>query len=89
MSEQWWMYLLECEGDMTYVGTAADVEKRFAKHISGKGSRFTRINKPIMIIAAQPFPDRSTACKAEYALKQRPLQQKLDWAEEWSWVKSS
>ena len=85
MSEQWWVYLLECEGGMTYVGTAFDVEARFRKHTKGKGSRHTGINKPLGILGAQPFPDRSLACKAEYALKKQSMEAKLAWAEKWPW----
>ncbi len=85
MNESWWLYLLLCEGNLTYAGTAANVKARFQKHLFGKGARFTRINKPIEILAAQSFPDRSSACKAEYALKKRSLQGKLEWAREWEW----
>ncbi|MEW8509147.1 MAG: GIY-YIG nuclease family protein [Candidatus Thiodiazotropha sp.] len=85
MSEQWWVYLLECENGMTYTGTASDVEARFRKHIEGKGSRHTRINKPLGILGAQPFPDRSSACKAEYGLKQQSMAAKLSWTDKWPW----
>lgn len=85
MSNQWWLYVLECEGGVTYVGTASDVEARFRKHAEGKGSRHTRINKPIGILGAQPFTDRSSACKAEYALKKETLAAKLMWADKWAW----
>jgi len=85
MTDQWWVYLLECDNEMTYTGTAKDVEARFKQHKAGRGSRFTRINKPLAILAAQPFPDRSSACKAEYALKRLSAQQKRQWAEIWSW----
>lgn len=83
--EKWWLYLLACASDLTYIGTAVDVAARFNKHKEGKGARFTRINKPLSVLAAQPFPDRSSACKAEYALKRKKLHQKLQWAEKWRW----
>lgn len=85
MKKDWWVYLLSCENGLTYIGTAVDVEDRFQTHCRGKGARFTRINRPIKILAAQPFPSRSEACKAEYALKRCRLQKKLDWAEQWPW----
>lgn len=88
MNECWWLYFLSCKGGLTYLGTAADVEARFQKHLSGRGARFTRINRPIEILAAQPFPDRSTACKAEYALKRCSLPKKRQWAEKWPWPQS-
>lgn len=85
MEKKWWVYFLSCEGGLTYIGTASDVESRFQKHLNGKGARFTRINKPIEILAAQPFSDRSCACKAEYALKRFPPQKKHEWAQKWLW----
>ncbi len=85
MSRRWWLYLLECKNNKTYIGTASDVEARFLKHRSGKGAHFTRINKPLSILAAESFPNRSAACKAEYRLKRRSLRDKLDWARKWPW----
>jgi len=85
MTNSWWLYLLLCQGNKTYTGTTTDVERRFQKHFLGTGARFTRINRPIKILAAQPFSDRSTACKAEYQLKQRSQQEKLVWAQQWVW----
>ena len=70
---------------MTYIGTAVDVAARFRLHCRGKGARFTRINRPVKILAAQPFANRSQACKAEYALKRCSLEKKLDWANRWPW----
>jgi len=82
---EWWLYLLLCENGMTYVGTTTDVAARFALHCGGKGARFTRINPPRQVIAAQPFPDRSSACKAESRLKRLPRMKKLEWATNWPW----
>jgi len=85
MSTTWWLYLLLCEGNKTYAGTTTDVEQRFHKHCNGTGARFTRINKPIRILAAQSFSDRSAACRAEYQLKKRTQQEKLIWAKQRKW----
>lgn len=79
----WWLYLLACRDGRTYAGIALDVEARFAKHVAGKGAIFTRINRPVMILAAQPFPSRREASQAEYALKQLDRQEKLAWAVDW------
>lgn len=85
LNERWWLYLLKCERGVTYIGTTNDVEARFEKHLKGKGARFTRINKPLAILAAEPFASRSEACTAESVLKKKKLRQKLEWAERWSW----
>ena len=71
MSTPWYLYVLECEGGSLYTGIAVDVEKRFALHVAGKGAKYTRSRKPERIVAVQAFPDRSSASRAEYALKQQ------------------
>lgn len=83
--QTWWLYLLLCQGNKTYAGTTTDVEQRFLQHLQGKGARYTRINKPLMVLGAQSFPDRSTACKSEFMLKQLSQQKKLMWAQAWPW----
>ena len=62
-----------------YAGIALDVQARFELHVVGKGAKFTRANPPQEILAAQPFPTRSAALKAEYALKQLDRAGKLEW----------
>jgi putative endonuclease len=78
----WWLYLLACTDGRTDTGIAVDVEARFRTHQAGKGARFTRANRPVAILGAQSFPDRSTALKAEYALKQQDKAAKLAWSRE-------
>jgi putative endonuclease len=79
----WWLYLLACRGGRTYAGIALDVDARFLLHREGKGAKFTRANPPRKILAAQSFPNRSEALKAEYALKQLDRAAKLSWARQW------
>ncbi len=76
----WYLYLLECENGYLYAGISTDVEQRFVQHRQGKGAKFTRINPPIRILGQQPFFDRSGASVAEYQLKGRSREEKLEWA---------
>lgn len=78
----WWLYLLACEDGRTYAGIALDVHARFALHAAGKGSRFTRSNKPVKILGAESFATKSAALRAEHALKQLERPEKLAWAAE-------
>lgn len=68
----WFVYLIECEDGSLYTGVAVDVQKRYAQHASGKGARYTRSHPPRRLLAHFPHPDRSSALKAEYAIKQLP-----------------
>lgn len=66
----WFVYLIECVDGSIYTGIAIDVEARFAAHLSGKGARYTRSHRPVRLLAAEIHPDRSSASKAEYRIKQ-------------------
>ena len=67
-----------------YAGIALDVEARFAAHVAGKASKFTRANPPLKILGAQAFATRSEALRAEHALKQLKPAAKLAWAQRWT-----
>jgi putative endonuclease len=79
----WWLYLLACADGRTYAGIALDVGARFRLHAAGKASKFTRSNRPLRVLGAQPFPSRAQASQAEYALKQLKKPAKLRWARRW------
>ncbi len=66
----WFVYLLECQDGSLYTGVALDVDKRYAEHAAGKGARYTRSHPPKRLLARFEHPDRSSALKAEYAIKQ-------------------
>jgi putative endonuclease len=69
--------VLECRSGVLYTGIAKDVKARFAAHLSGKGAKFTRANRPVAILARASLPTRGQALRAEYALKQLPRADKL------------
>jgi putative endonuclease len=81
----WYLYILECERGRLYTGISPDVERRFRRHVAGRGGTFTRLNPPRRIIAAAEFPNRAAATRAEIALKKLPRQQKLRWAGANAW----
>ena len=66
----WFVYVLECQDGSLYTGVAVDVDKRYAQHAAGKGARYTRSHPPRKLLARFEHPDRSSALKAEYAIKQ-------------------
>ena len=74
---RWVLYLLECAGGSYYAGITTDLTRRFAEHQAGTGGRYTRAHRPIRVIGSLQFPDRSSASRAEYAVKQLPKKEKL------------
>jgi putative endonuclease len=66
----WFLYLIECADQSIYTGITVDVTARFAAHQSGKGARYTRSHPPLHLLGWFAYPDRSSAAKAEYQVKQ-------------------
>jgi putative endonuclease len=78
----WYLYIVECEDGSLYTGIAVDPETRFAAHLAGKGARYTRSHPPRRLLLSVAFPDRSSAAKAEYRVKQMPATEKIRYARE-------
>lgn len=72
----WFVYLIECTDGSVYTGVAVDVERRYAEHATGKGARYTRAHPPARLLARFPHPDRSSALKAEHAIKRLSASEK-------------
>lgn len=72
----WYLYLLECSDGSIYTGITVNVEARYAAHLAGRGARYTRSRPPRRLLASIAYPDRASASKAEYAMKQRSAAQK-------------
>lgn len=79
----WFVYLLECANGRLYTGITPDLEERFRKHATGKGAMFTRLNKPLRMIAAIPCTDRSEASRLERLMKGLAPGQKRYMAQQW------
>jgi putative endonuclease len=72
----WFVYLIECRDGSIYTGITVDVKARYNAHASGKGARYTRSHPPQRLLAVLEYPDRSSASKAEYRIKQFSAEQK-------------
>jgi putative endonuclease len=75
----WWLYLLECRNGAYYAGISNDVPARYAAHQAGRGARYTRANPPLRLLGSRAYPDRASAARAEWQLKQLPRARKLAW----------
>lgn len=75
----WFLYVIECDDGRLYTGVTNDLVARFATHVSGKGAAFTRMNKPLRLLASRTYPSRSVALKAEALLKKQTREFKIAW----------
>ena len=74
----YYVYMLRCRGGVYYTGLAADVQRRFRTHLSGKGAKFTRSYPPEEIAAVWRCGDKSTAARVEYAIKKHLTHQQKE-----------
>lgn len=66
----WFVYVIECRDGSLYTGIAVDVAARYAMHVAGKGAKYTRSHPPAQLLGYCTCPDRSTASRVEYQVKQ-------------------
>lgn len=76
------VYILRCGDGSLYTGLTTDPVRRLAEHASGgpKSARYTRSRLPLELIwQSLPLPDRRSASRLEYQIKQMTRPQKLRW----------
>lgn len=78
-TEPWCVYLLDCEGGRTYLGMSPDPQARLSTHAKGRGSFFTRLNRPMAMVGCVWLPDKRSAAVVERALKQLGPAEKRQW----------
>ena len=75
----YFVYMLKCVSSkkrLTYVGYTNNLKKRILLHNSGKGAKFTR-GKKWIIIYKKKFLSKSTAMSYEYLLKKDKVKRKV------------
>ena len=73
----WYLYLIECNNGAYYAGITNDVDARYATHADGHGAKYTKANPPRRLLGSKAYPDRSSAARAEWQIKQLPREEKL------------
>lgn len=78
MASEFYFYVLLCKDQTFYAGYTTDLKRRLEEHNQGIGAKYTssRSRRPLKMIHAEKFSDKSSAMKAEYAFKQLTKKQK-------------
>ncbi|MBT3727444.1 GIY-YIG nuclease family protein [bacterium] len=73
----WFVYVLKCFDNTLYTGITTDTKRRVLEHnTSLKAAKYTRIRRPVELVYAKEFKNRSEASKEEYRIKQLSRKQK-------------
>jgi putative endonuclease len=73
----WYVYVLLCADGSFYTGSTNNLAKRFAAHLVGTASKYTRSHKPIKVIYSQELESRSVALKREAEIKKWTRKEKI------------
>ena len=75
----WYLYMVQTATGVLYTGISTEPQRRLRQH-SGElagGAKALRGKGPLTLVFQQSLPDKSSAAKAEYQLKQLPRSAKL------------
>jgi predicted GIY-YIG superfamily endonuclease len=64
-----YVYLLRCADGSLYTGWSSDVQRRLARHRSGRASRYTASRLPVELELVLPMVDRTAARREEARIK--------------------
>ncbi len=74
---RWHVYVLQCVDGTLYTGMATDVQRRFDRHNSGRGAKYTRGRRPVFLQAVSSPMSRREAARLERAVKKLSKDQKV------------
>ncbi len=73
----WFLYIVKCSDDSFYTGISTDIDRRVAKHNSGKGAKYVRTRLPVELVYSETFETHVEAIKREILIKTWPRERKL------------
>ena len=74
----YWVYIVRCADGSLYTGSTNDVGHRLQEHNSGRGSKYTRSRRPVILAFLEKAGDRRSALRLEARVKRLSRQEKLD-----------
>ena len=73
----YYTYILACADGTLYTGWTTDLVRRLAVHNAGKGAKYTRSRRPVVLRYAERFSSREQAMGREREIKALPRRAKL------------
>ena len=70
-------YILKCSDESLYTGWTNDLEKRLKAHNEGKGAKYTKGRRPVVLLYFEAFETKEEAMSREFAIKKLTREEKL------------
>lgn len=74
----WQVYILKCSDGTLYTGVTTDIEQRIGTHNRGKGSRYTRGRRPVVLLWSEKADSKGKALHREAQIKKWSRTKKLE-----------
>jgi len=75
--KNWSVYLLECSDGTYYTGCTNNLVRRVKTHNAGRGAKYTKIRRPVTIIASKCGFSHGEALREEFRIKQLSRSNKI------------
>lgn len=62
-------YIVKCSDGTLYTGWTNNIDKRMKAHNQGKGAKYTKARRPVMLVYYEVFETKEEAMKREYVIK--------------------
>lgn len=72
-------YILKCADNTLYTGWTTNLKTRLKAHNQGKGAKYTRPRRPVVLVYYEEFQTKEEAMRREAAIKKlsRPQKERL------------
>lgn len=78
MEKKYYTYLVCCSDDSLYCGYTTDLKKRIKNHNLGKGAKYTKGRRPVILVYHEEFLSKEEALRRERQIKKLSRKEKLD-----------
>lgn len=72
-----YMYLLRCADGTLYCGWTNRLEERVRAHNEGRGAKYTKSRRPVVLVYYEVFATKQEAMQREWAVKRLSRKEKL------------
>ena len=69
-------YIVQCSDNSYYTGWTNHLERRIMEHNEGKGAKYTKSRRPVVLVYYEVFQSKEDAMKREYAIKRMTRKEK-------------
>lgn len=75
--EKNYTYLLKCADESLYCGWTNHLEERVRAHNEGRGAKYTKSRRPVVLVYYEEFATKQEAMQREWVVKRLSRKEKL------------